>query len=816
MISYPLQLVKHGRIQMLIATKSKQTTVNSIIKTASELILETGNGRIRLQPFKDEMIRVTYTLSEEFPQEQSLGTIPQNTKCHWSSSETDATVTLQTALITVIIQKQTGSFSYYDCRGDLLTKEPCKGGKTLIPFDAYRTILDENSIVDKIVTPDGVKEVVRDAQRVFSKTLYHTRLEFEWADGEALYGLGQQEEGILNLRGTRQYIHQANMKIAMPLFLSTKGYGLLLDTYSPMIFNDNAFGSYLYNEAADALDYYFIYGPSFDEIIRGYRELTGKATMLPKWAFGYMQSQERYENQEEIIETVKAYRQLKIPLDCIVLDWMSWEDGMWGQKSFDAKRFPDPTGMTDTLHEIGVHFMISIWPNMVSACENYTEMKENKGLFQQSETYDAFDENSRSLYWKQVNEGLFSKGIDAWWCDSSEAFTPEWNEEVKPEPDQNYLSFHNTAKIYMDETCTNAFPLVHAKGIYEGQRSVTNEKRVVNLTRSGYTGQQKYGTILWSGDISANWETLRKQIAAGLNFCASGLPYWTLDIGGFFVKKGHMWFWNGDYELGCEDFGYRELYTRWFQFGAFLPVFRAHGTDIRREIWNFGEKGEPFYDTLVAFTELRYRLLPYIYSLAGMVTLKDATIMRLLAFDFPTDPQVYEINDQYLFGNALMICPVTTPMYFGPNSVPIEKCEKSREVYLPSGTKWYDFWTNEELEGGHTITAKAPIDRIPIYVKAGSILPMAAVAQHTGASFEQEIKVFIYPGQEGTFTLYQDEKDNYNYEKGFYTTIDFEWKDKEQVLIIHERKGHYIGMPEVITFHVEIVGIKTYTILSKG
>ncbi|QDH23071.1 glycoside hydrolase family 31 protein [Saccharibacillus brassicae] len=801
---------------MLIADRRKQAKIEQVVKNEHALILETANGSIRIEPFSEAILRVTYTLRAQFSDIQGLGTLPKLEVCPWDYTEQESTITLATRKIKLVIEKNTSAFSYYDHQGTLLTKEPARGGKHLNAFDSYKTVLDEHSVVEKIETPDGVKEVVRDAQKVFDQTLYQTRLEFEWSEEEALYGLGQQEEGSLNLRGTRQYVHQANMKIAIPVLISTRGYGILQDTYSPLIFNDNEYGSYLYNIAASELDYYFIHGENFDEIVSGYRSLTGRASLLPKWAFGYMQSLERYETEQEIIDTVKEYRRRQLPLDSIVLDWQSWEEGKWGQKTFDRSRFPDAKGMTDALHDNGVHFMISIWPNMHKSTENHAEMEQENGLFQQSEIYNAFDPHARNLYWKQANEGLFSQGIDAWWCDASEPITPEWNAFVKPEPDQNYLAFHDTAKIYMDETHTNAYSLMHAQSIYEGQRSVTDTKRVVNLTRSGYTGQQKYGTILWSGDTSAKWKTLQNQIPAGLNLCATGMPYWTVDIGAFFTKQGSMWFWDGDFEDGCADLGYRELYTRWFQFGVFQPVFRSHGTDTRREIWQFGEKGEMFYDTLAQFDELRYRLLPYIYSMAGMVTLKDYTIMRLLAFDFMEDPEVFNIKDQYMFGGALMICPVTTPMYYDKQSVPIEGADKTRDVYLPAGADWFDFWTQEKYGGGQTVTATATLDRLPVYAKAGSMIPMAEVAQHSGASSESEMKLVIYPDADAAFTIYQDEQDNYNYEQGDYATIDLSWKNESNVLTIEKRAGRYEGMEDFITFIVEVIGKESKTIIYKG
>lgn len=801
---------------MLEAKKRANTAIRAVHKTNNALILDTETGTIKVEPFTEGIIRVVYTEAEHFSQAPHPGTLGRTEDCKWSHAEEHSTITITTEKIRLVIQKSTCSFSYFNKNGDLLTKEPDEGGKTLIPYQAYKIVRDENSLVEKIETPDGIKEVVINANREFYKKLNHTRLDFEWQEGEALYGLGQQEEGSLNLRGTRQYIHQANMKIAIPFMISTRGYGILLDTYSPLIFSDTEYGSYLYNEAADELDFYFIAGDDFDEIISGYRKLTGKAVMLPEWAFGYIQSQERYETQQEILNTVAEYLRRNIPLSCIVLDWQSWESGMWGQKTFDQSRFPDPEHMIEELHKNGVHFMISVWPNMFADTDNYRQLKNMNALFPYSEIYNAFNSEARLAYWKQAFEGLFSHGIDAWWCDCSEPFTPEWNSLQKPEPDQNYMAFHDTARNYIDEEYTNAYALMHARTIYEGQRKATSEKRVVNLTRSGYTGQQRYGTILWSGDISANWHTLRSQISAGLNLCASGLPYWTLDIGAFFVKKGDMWFWNGDYENGCDDLGYRELYTRWLQFGTFLPMFRAHGTDTRREVWNFGEPGEMFYEIIVRYINMRYQLLPYIYSMAGMVTQKNYTIMRLLAFNFRYDQNTFDIKDQYMFGDALMICPVTEAMYYTSGSEPLEGIEKTRKVYLPSGQDWYDFWTNQKYEGGRTIQAAAELEHMPVFVKSGSIIPQAVIDRNSGKSTDSSIRLAVYSGSDGCFTIYQDEKNNYNYENGDFSIIEITWNDSERVLIIGNREGTFTGIEKEITFYVEIDGKKKTTATYSG
>jgi len=801
---------------MLTAIRAKTTRILRADKLESALVLVTENGKIRIEPYGADIIRIIHTLCEDFPEKGGPGIVLKAPAVQWSFVEEETRILMKTASLTVEITRETGAFRYFDSAGNRLAGEPDSGGKSLSPFDSYKTVFDGESIVERIETPDGIKEVVRDAKRVFDRVLYHTRLAFSFDPEEAIYGLGCHEEGSLNLRGTRQYVHQANMKIAMPFFVSTNGYGLLMDTCAPVIFNDNEYGSYLYSMASESLDYYFIRGSTMDGVIQGYRVLTGKAPLLPLWAYGYMQSQERFESGQELLETVLEYRRREVPLDSIVLDWQSWEDGQWGQKTFDPARFPDPPGMMNALHAQGAHLMISVWPNMFPGTANHQEMQDASCLLPHAEIYDAFSEKARRMYWDQADRGLFSTGIDAWWCDSSEPFTPEWNAPVKPEPDANLLDFHQTASRYLDENMTNAYPLMHAQTMYEGQRGTTSEKRVVNLTRSGYTGSQRYGTILWSGDISAKWSTLKKQIPAGMNCCASGMPYWTLDIGAFFVKKGHMWFWDGDYEDGCEDLGYRELYTRWYQYGAFLPIFRSHGTDTRREIWHFGDTGDLFHDSIAAFTRLRYRLMPYIYSLASLVTFEDGTSMRPLAFDFPAEAKVRDIRDQYMFGSGLMVCPVTEPMYYGPGSRALNDTQKTRSVYLPAGTDWIDFWNGTVHHGGITISANATIDTMPLFVRAGTLLPMAEPARHTGEIRKDRLNLQVFPGADGCFTLYQDEGDSYRYEEGLYATIELSWQEAAGELTIHQRKGDYPGMPESIAFHVMGLSSNPLTILYHG
>lgn len=773
---------------MLYCAAYRRPEIKRIERREEALWIYFEQGMQKLIPMDANAIRVLYTEKERFSEDAKPGILDLPTFADWTYTEDAQSILLKMAHLRVEIDKKTNRFRYFDGEGKLLLQERPQRSKELEEFPIYR--MEEGSMQKEYVdTPDGRKEVVRDAAKVQVGTAYHTRMHFEWGD-EALYGLGQHEEGYHSLRGQKVYLHQANRKIAIPMLVSTKGYGLLLNTYAPAIFNDTAEGSYLYTEADPEMDFFFMSGVEkdtesaevqkaqggscMDRVIREYRRITGKAAMLPKWAFGYIQSQERYETQEEILNVAEEYRRRGIGLDCIVLDWCSWKDGEWGQKTFDPVRFPDVDAMTEKLHDEHVHFMLSIWPNLTEGTPDFEEFKEKGLLLPGIHNYDPLSGEGRKTYWKQANEGLFCHGVDAWWCDNSEPFTPEWNHLVKPDSAKMYEEYCRTTEHHLPATQTNAYGFYHAQGIYEGQRDYTagdggrQEKRVVNLTRSGYIGQQRFGTILWSGDISASWETLRKQIAAGLHFCASGMPYWTVDIGAFFVKNGMQWFWDGQYDEGPADPAYCELFTRWYQWGAFLPIFRGHGTDFRRELWMFDHPKAPFYDDLCKANQLRYELMPYIYSLAGKAWKEDASMIKPLAFGFPQDKAVWDIMDQYLFGDSLMICPVTTPG---------EYCEDSdgktvwrhdgREVYFPQGCDWHDYWTGEIHQGGSRHQAKVTLDRIPIYVKDGSVLPKRKPALSTEEQTD-EIQYVVY-GDGGSFELYEDAGDGYGYEKGEFT-----------------------------------------------
>jgi alpha-D-xyloside xylohydrolase len=435
--------------------------------------------------------------------------------------------------------------------------------------------------------------------------------------------------------------------------------------------------------------------------------------MLPKWSLGYIQSKEKYNSQEELVNTVRKYRELEIPLDCIVQDWHTWEEGLWGDKNLDQVRYPNMLAANKEIHDMKVHTMVSIWPNMNTGGKNHNELFKKHFLLNDHSTYNAFNEEARLVYWKQMEDGLYSQGFDSWWCDCTEPFSaPDWSGEFKKEPWERYYIVSEEHKKYIDAGKSNLFALLHAKGIYENQRLNYPGTRVLNLTRSGYAGSQKYGVILWSGDISASWQVLRQQITEGLNCSMSGIPYWTLDIGGFFTVKDAwhnrgcgqedntevLWFWKGDYNQGVEDLAYRELYVRWLQFATFLPIFRSHGTDTPREIWNFGEAGTIFYDVIKKYILLRYQLMPYFYSHMWKVTKDDYTILRSFLFDYSHDPKAISLSHEFMCGESLLICPVTQAMYYEVNSEVINR-KKEWTTYLPAGNSWFDFGVGKNIQG---------------------------------------------------------------------------------------------------------------------
>ena len=766
----------------------------------SEVLFALTGGKLKLEAIDESIIRVRFVHANKFSTKPSFMVLPQDPPNTAGEVVASAdSVTLKTPKLQARVNRKTGAITWLDARGSVLVREPELGGKSLEPIPVERRIFDTSIKIRSEATTDGVKARVEGAKVVVDRTAYSTKLDLILSDDEAIYGLGQHEEGILNYRGHSQYLYQQNMKVAMPAIVSTRGYGILFDTASFAKFTDGPSGASFWTEVDDEMDFYFVVGPEFDQIVACFRKLTGKPTMFPRWAYGYIQSKERYRTEQELIDIVREYRRRKIPLDCVVQDWLSWEGKQWGYKTPDATRYPDPTALCNELHAMNAKLMISIWPIMRGESKDQVEMRERGFLLGNDATYDAFNPEARSLYWEQANRGWFRHGVDAWWCDCTEPFEADWKGATKPQPEERARINTNESKTFLDPEVINAYSMLHSQGIYEHQRRASQAKRVVNLTRSGFPGQQRYGAITWSGDIAATWGTLRRQIADGLNFCVTGNPRWTLDIGGFFVDRKEQWFWRGDYPRGSEDPDYRELYVRWMQLGAFLPMMRSHGTDTPREVWRFGEPGEPFYDALVKIIELRYRLLPYVYSIAAHEALFDYTMMRVLAFDFRDDPIVYDVRDQYMFGPALMVCPIT-------EKSPRPGRGLEREVYLPRGCDWFDFWTERRFPGGQTISVDAPLDQVPLFVRAGSILPMGPAVQHADEALDAPIELRVYDGNDARFQLYEDENDNYNYERGAYALTPIVWENSAQRLAVGPRKGEFPGMTRGREFRVVRVG----------
>ena len=690
-----------------------------------------------------------------------------------------------------------------------------------VPVIKYTTG-DEKPLIKRVKTVDGERNFIQNLHEESDHDAYQGRLYFDFDEDEGVYGLGQAEEGVYNYRHHTQYLYQHNMRIPMPMFVSDKGYGILFDATCLMTFNDTEVGSYMFFDAIPQLSYYVIAGDDLDEIIDGFRYLTGQAAMLPKWAYGYIQSKEQYYTADELADVVKKYRELQVPLDCVVQDWNSWEKDQWGQKSLDPTRYANMRERADEIHAMGAHTMVSVWPNMNTGTPNHTELFDAGYMLNDYATYDAFDEKAREIYWKQAKEGLFDQGFDSWWCDSTEPFSgPDWSGDIKREPWVRYQLVGTEHKKYLDAEKANAYALVHAQGIYENHRRTRENMRVLNLTRSGYASGQKYAAMLWSGDITASWDVMRRQIAEGLNMAMSGYPYWTLDIGGFFTvgKKWQnrgcscntdptgRWFWKGRYDEGVHDKGFCELYTRWIQMGCFLPMFRSHGTDTPREIWNFGSKGTMFYDAIEKYIKLRYRLMPYIYSLAGDVVLRNGTIMRSLLFDFSDDKRAAGMATQFMFGRSLLVCPVLQPMYYEAESTPLDE-EKTWKVYLPADTLWYDFYTGVCYDGGQEILADAPLDTMPLYVRAGSVIPMTSGLQYAMEKNDAPLELHVYPGADGTFTLYDDAGNDYAYEQGEYAQIPLHYDEAAGTLTIGERTGSYRGMEGQIRYEVYVSNVK--------
>lgn len=721
------------------------------------------NMSMEVQFYSPEIVRILKSPQnlENIPHSYSVVKTPGNTSFEVEKKGDD--VVLKTRSIQVLLNMKTGQVEYADSVGNLLLEETEKGTQ---------------------FTPVVYNK----------KSTYLVRQAFSLTPDEAIYGLGQQQ-GKMNQRNQSVWLRQENMEIAIPFFQSTLGYGVFWDNAAYTMFTDNTTETAFDSKAGSCVDYYFMYGGNSDKVIARMRELTGQVPMQALWTYGFWQSRERYTGQEELLDVVKKYRELQVPLDVIVQDWQYWgtDAANWNAIEFNNPKFPDAKKMVEDVHNMNAHIAISIWPTFGYKSKLYKTFEKKNMLLTElagwpaeARPYDPFNPEARQIYWEAIRDNMYSIGIDAWWLDATE---PELTQK-------DYYKIKQETYAGPYQYVANAFPIVSVGGVYENQRKEFSDKRVSILTRSAFAGQQRYGANSWSGDIQSTWEVLHKQIAAGLNFSLSGLPYWNTDIGGFV---------SCTYPEGSSNPAYRELYVRWNQFGAFTPMMRSHGTCSPREIYQFGERGTWAFDAIEKYIRLRYRLMPYIYATAWDVTSQNGTFMRALVMDFPRDKKVYDMGDEYLFGRSLLVAPVTKPMYVSEDRQVDLTNTGTKQVYLPAGTEWYDFWTGERLQGAQTVEKEVPIDIMPIYVKAGSILPVGPDVQFAAEKPWDELEIRVYPGADGEFVLYEDEQDNYNYEKGMYTTISFNWNDAKKTLTIRDREGKYPGMLKNRKFRIVLV-----------
>jgi len=646
---------------------------------------------------------------------------------------------------------------------------------------------------------------------------------------EAVYGLGTIQNGKMNRRGETKRMEQSNLEDFQSVLQSIKGWGLYWENYSPTLFEDNASGMTFTSEAGEGIDYYFMYGGSADGVIAQMRHLSGDVPMFPLWTYGFWQSKERYKTAAETEGIVDKYRELQVPLDGIIQDWQYWGSNyLWNAMDFLSEDFQNGRQLIQNVHQKHAHFMISIWASFGPQTQQFRELNE-KGLLLPIETwpqsgishiwppvmeypsgvkvYDAFSPEARAIYWKHLKR-LYDYGTDAWWMDSTDPdfFNPR-------ESDYEHKVYGGTWRSQR-----NAFPLETVRGIYQAQRKDDRGKRVFIMTRSSFAGQQHYGSNMWSGDVASSWDMLRKQVPAGLSFSLTGNPNFNTDIGGFFC---------GSYNTrgagsAPRNPQFQELYVRWMQYGLFCPVFRSHGADAPREIWQFGEKGEPVYDAIEEMIRLRYRLLPYLYSTAWQVTSNNGSYLRPLFSDFAADKKVWDMTDEFMFGRSILAAPILDPQYTAEKIIREDAmtgwdrkevagelttqadftAAKTATKYLPKGATWYDFWTGQSYRGGQSVTLETTFNRVPMFVRAGSILPLGPEMQYVGEKTWDNLELRVYPGSDGDFLLYEDEGDGYNYEKGVYTTIALHWSNQQRTLTIGARQGSYPGMLTSRTFTI--------------
>jgi alpha-D-xyloside xylohydrolase len=758
-------------LAIMILTVAVQASVVSFKKDNDGITCALDKGLMKVKICFDNMVEVKYTTLPVFLDKPSL-VINNEWKITPGFTVTDNVkeILIITSKLKIVVNKQTNSVKYTDLAGNVILAEDEVQGKTM----AEATIAGIDT--------------------------YNCTSQFNSPAEEALYGLGCHPEDTLsiNYKGRNQDLAIKYMTGAIPVMLSTKGYGLFWDNYSASNFFGAEAGNTKYkyvSESGNMVDYYFIYGPDFDQVISTFRNASGNAPMFPKWAFGLFQSQDRYKSQAEVLSVKDKYRNNNIPVDCIVQDWFYWEPNLIGSHVMFPERYPNPKAMVAELHKANIHAMISIWPVMAKGTKTYDQMAHSGGMTDilwdnvMTHTfdgyYDAHSPKARDLYWKQAKDSLIGRyDWDAWWVDQCE---PDNGTLMDARRKSNFALGRGIDYF-------NTYSLMHSEGLYTHWRKDIPNKRAFFLIRQSFAGEQRNAATLWSSDISCTWRAFKSQVPQGINSCASGIPFWTSDIGGYHFH------WNApDWSAPIN----RELFTRWFQFGTFSPIFRIHGKGERAifsDNWDAPTKA-----ILLKYDNLRYRLLPYIYSLSWKVTNEGYTIMRSLAFDFKDDEGIKNIPDQYMFGPSILVNPVTQRMFSLPNSKDIKKV---RKVYLPKSTVWFDFWTGKQMPGGQTIEAAAPIETLPLYIKAGSIVPMGPYLQYATEKAADPIELRIYTGANADFVLYEDENDTYNYEQGKFATIAMNWNDAEKTLTIKDRKGDFPGMLKDRTFRVVFVNAK--------
>ena len=754
-------------------------------KTNLGIIAKSGSTEVEIQYYSPSIVRIIKWPEGTELSKESLSVIKSPQAVELDIVDTGDEITLSSTKLQTILILNEGRVMFRDFAGQPLLVEEGSGAK----FTRFNDAGNET---------------------------YSVAQSFVLERDESIYGIGFMQKGKMVQRNLRVRMVQGNTEDFLSFFQSVKGYGLFWDNYSPTTFADEPEETSFTSEVGDCIDYYFMFGGNADGVIAQMRDLTGQVPMFPLWTWGYWQSKERYKSQDEAVGVVQKYRESGVPLDGIIQDWQYWGNNyLWNAMEFLNTEFYDPQKMVNEVHSLNAHMIISIWSSFGPHTKPYRELEKGHMLLDfttwpQSgsqkwppnrdypsgvRVYDAYNPVARDIYWKYLNQGIFSLGMDGWWMDSTE---PD-HLDFKPEDFDNKTYLGSFRKV------RNAYPLMTVGGVYEHQRKETSDKRVFILTRSAFAGQQRYGANMWSGDVVASWDALKNQISGGLNFSLCGIPYWNSDIGGFFL-------WN--YRNKLNDPEYRELYARWIQFGAFCPMMRSHGTDAPREIYQFGKKGDRIYDAIEKYINLRYWLLPYIYSTSWDVTTNNSSMTRALMMDFANDTEALNINDEYMFGKSILVCPVTEAMY-SKNMKEDYSTIKSRELYLPGGSGWIDFWTGVKYRGGQTIAKECPVDIMPLYIKAGSILPLGPKVQFASEKKWDDLDIRVYEGADGTFTLYEDENDNYNYEKGMFSTITFTWDNAKSILTIGRRMGNFPGMLTERRFNIVLVSKNKGTGMSK-